>query len=272
MQEFVEQLGSGKMRMRETISCTIVVFNEEGNIGECLETAKWMDEIVVVDAHSTDRTRQICEEYTPRIFERPWRGFGEQKNFAISQATADWVFILDADERISSELRAEIENVLASRKENGPVAYYVPRRNFYYGQWVKGAGCYPDYQLRLFRRGIGHLDDHEPHNKFVFEGRAEYLGTSLDHYTERTIDDHFRKFRNFTSLAAKQRWKTKQSVHWVDLTVRPLATFYTYYVMRNGFRDGMHGFLVSAFASMYTFVKYAKVWELAQDGSRRLPE
>lgn len=258
--------------MRESISCAVVVFNEERNIRDCLETAKWMDEIVVVDAHSTDRTRQICEAYTPRIFERPWRGFGEQKNFAISQATADWVFIIDADERISSELRAEIENVLASRKENGPVAYYVPRRNFYYGRWVKGAGCYPDYQLRLFRRGVGHLDDHEPHNKFVFEGRAEHLAKALDHYTERTIDDHFRKFRNFTSLAAQERWKTKQSVYWTDLTLRPLLTFYKYYLPRKGFRDGMHGFLVSAFASMYTFVKYAKVWELALYGNRRLPE
>lgn len=272
MQEFMEQRGSGEMRMRETISCAIVVFNEEGNIGECLEAAKWMDEIVVVDAYSTDRTREICGQYTPRIYERPWRGFGEQKNFAISQATADWVFILDADERISSELRGEIEDVLASRKENGPVAYYVPRRNFYYGRWVKRAGCYPDYQLRLFRRGIGRLDDQEPHNKFVFEGRAEYLATPLDHYTERTIDDHFRKFRNFTSLAAEQRWKSKKTVHWADLTVRPAATFYKYYVTRRGFRDGMHGLLVSAFASMYTFVKYAKVWERSQAERSQLPE
>ena len=258
--------------MRETISCAIVVFNEERNIRECLETAKWMDEVVVVDAHSTDGTREICGQYTPRMYERPWRGFGEQKNFAIGQATADWVFILDADERISSELRAEIEAVLASRIRNGPVAYYVPRRNFYYGRWVKGAGCYPDYQLRLFRRGVGHLDDQEPHNKFVFEGKAAYLLTPLDHYTERTIDDHFRKFRNFTSLAARQRWKTKKVVHWVDLTVRPLATFYKYYLMRKGFRDGMHGLLVSAFASMYTFVKYAKTWELSEAGSPGLPK
>lgn len=254
------------MTIRETISCAIVVFNEERNIRECLETAKWMDEIVVVDAYSTDRTVEICKDYTNRISQRPWRGFGEQKNSAISQATADWVFILDADERIGPDLRGEIEAVLTSKVQNGAVAYYVPRRNFYYGRWVRWAGCYPDYQLRLFRRGVGFLDDQEPHNQFVLRGKADYLKAPLDHYTERSIDDHFRKFRNFTSLAAKERAKTKYSVSWADVTIRPVLTFYKYYISRKGFRDEMHGLLVSVFASMYTFVKYAKLWELLSLG------
>ena len=134
---------------RQTISCAIVVFNEERNIAECLETAKWMDEIVVVDAFSTDRTKEICGQFTDKIYQRPWRGFGDQKNFGINQAANDWVFILDADERITPELRQEIEYVLASKDKDIPVAYSVPRRNFYFGKWVKTAGCYPDRQLRL---------------------------------------------------------------------------------------------------------------------------
>ena len=254
---------------RQTISCAIVVFNEERNIRACLDTAKWMDEIVVVDAYSTDRTREICRQYTHRIFERPWLGFGDQKNFAIEQASADWVFILDADERIGPDLEDEIENILAAGELNRAVAYYVPRRNFYYGKWVKRAGCYPDLQLRLFRRGVGRLNDEEPHNRFVFEGEAAYLKSPLDHYTESSINDHFRKFRNFTSLAAQERGKTKQSVYWTDLTVRPLFTFYKYFVARQGFRDGMHGFLVSVWASMYTFVKYAKLWQMTQPEPKR---
>jgi len=254
---------------RQTISCAIVVFNEERNIRACLDTAKWMDEIVVVDAYSTDRTREICRQYTHRIFERPWLGFGDQKNFAIEQATADWVFILDADERIGPDLEDEIENILAAGELNRAVAYYLPRRNFYYGKWVKRAGCYPDLQLRLFRRGVGRLNDEEPHNRFVFEGEAAYLKSPLDHYTESSINDHFRKFRNFTSLAAQERGKTKQSVYWTDLTVRPLFTFYKYFVARRGFRDGMHGFLVSVWASMYTFVKYAKLWQMTQPEPKR---
>jgi glycosyltransferase involved in cell wall biosynthesis len=246
--------------MRQTISCAIVVFNEERNIRDCLESAKWMDEIVVVDAFSQDRTSEICREYTTRMYQRRWNGFGEQKNFAIDQTTCDWVFILDADERISDELRREIETILSAN--GSPVAYSLPRKNYYYGKWVKWAGCYPDYQLRLFRRGAGRLDDAEPHNRFLLEGPVSYLRSPLDHYTERTIEDHFRKFNNFTTLAAKERGKSKHRVYWYDLTIRPLYTFWKYYVKRQGFRAGMHGFVISVFASMYTCVKYAKLWEL----------
>ena len=146
---------------RQTISCAIVVFNEEKNISACLNTAIWMDEIVVVDAFSTDRTMDICKAFTDRIFQRTWNGFGEQKNYAIHQSTSDWVFILDADERITSELRLEIEAVLEGKDSKGTVVYSVPRRNYYYGKWVKNAGCYPDRQLRLFRNGVGKLNDEE---------------------------------------------------------------------------------------------------------------
>lgn len=257
---------------KQTVSCAIVVFNEERNIGECLETAKWMDEIIVVDAFSTDQTMEICQQFTDKIFQRPWNGFGEQKNFSINHATSDWVFILDADERITPELRQEIEAVLNEVSTEGPVAYSVPRRNHYYGKWVKHAGCYPDWQLRLFRNGVGLLDDEEPHNKFVFKGERGILSHPLDHYTERTINDHFRKFRNFTTLAAQERAKTKSNTYWADLIVRPLFTFFKYYVPRKGFKDGMHGFLVSGFASMYTFVKYAKLYEkrLSTDEKSRM--
>ena len=246
---------------RSTISCAIVVLNEERNIADCLETARWMDEIVVVDAYSRDNTVAICRQYTEKVFQRPWRGFGDQKNFAIDQAGCDWVFILDADERIPGDLRAEIEPILRSGEDRGPVAYYVPRKNYYFGRWVKTAGLYPDHQLRLCRRGIGHLDDAEPHNRFVCSGESSYLASPLDHYTEQTIADRFKKLRNFTSLAAQERGRTKRSVSGVDLIGRPIFTFYKYYVARRGFCDGMSGFLFSAFSSMYTFVKYAKLWE-----------
>lgn len=244
------------------MACAIVSFNEEKNIQSCLESAKWMDEIIIVDSFSTDRTIEIAQAYTNRIFQRPWKGFGDQKNFAIKQATSDWVFILDADERITPELRDEIENILASYTPNGPVAFSVPRKNFHFGKFITSAGCYPDYQLRLFRRGVGCFNDEEPHPKFVFQGVGGYLKAPLDHYTERKIQDYLRKHGNLTTLAAKERRKTKQTVYWSDLTLRPLLTFYKYYIVRQGFRDGIQGFFVSVFASMYTFNKYAKLFEL----------
>jgi glycosyltransferase involved in cell wall biosynthesis len=256
--------------MHQTISCAIVVFNEERNIREALDLVAWMDEIIIVDSYSTDHTVEICQEFTPHVFQRKWNGFGEQKNFAIDHATSHWVFILDADERVSDDLRAEIPRVLEASDQAGPVAYSLPRKNYYYGEWVRWGGVYPDYQLRLFRRGVGRLDDSEPHNRFVFEGLHGYLTNALDHYTELTIEDHFKKFNNFTTLAARERGKTKKTVRWTDLTVRPLFTFWKYYFRRQGFRDGVRGLIVCVFASMYTFVKYAKLWDATRQDASQL--
>ena len=253
--------------MHQTISCAIVVFNEERNIREALDSVAWMDEIIAVDSYSTDKTVEICREFTPHVFQRKWNGFGEQKNSAIDRATSDWVFILDADERVSDDLRAEIQRVLETSTPAGPVAYSLPRKNYYYGEWIRWGGVYPDYQLRLFRRGVGRLDDSEPHNRFVFEGLHGDLTNALDHYTERTIEDHFKKFNNFTTLAARERGKTKKTVRWTDLTIRPLFTFWKYYVRRQAFRDGMRGLIISVFASMYTFVKYAKLWDTSRQAT-----
>jgi glycosyltransferase involved in cell wall biosynthesis len=249
---------------RETVTCSVVSFNEEKNLQPCLESAKWMDEIVVVDSFSTDRTMEIARTYTDKIFQRPWRGFGDQKNYAMDQVSTDWVFILDSDERIPAELQIEIEAVLSAGSKAGPVAYYVPRHNYYFGSLVLHAGCYPDYQLRLFRRGIGHLDDAEPHNKFLFSGESAYLSSPLVHLTRPTLHNYFEKFPNFTTLAAQDRAKTKRYVRSTDLLFRPILTFLKYFLIRKGYRDGMSGFLVSALSSMYTFVKYAKLWHMTQ--------
>ncbi len=256
--------GNRSSVQRETVGSAVVSFNEEKNLQPCLESAKWMDEIVVVDSFSTDRTIDIARKYTDKIFQRPWRGFGDQKNYAMDQVSTDWIFILDSDERISVELRAEIETVLSARSTDGPVAYYVPRHNYYFGSLVLHAGCYPDYQLRLFRRGIGHLDDAEPHNKFIFTGDSAYLSCPLIHHTRPTLQNYLEKFSNFTTMAAQDRAKTKGYVRSTDLLFRPVFTFLKYFLVRQGYRDGMSGFLVSALASMYTFVKYAKVWHMKQ--------
>jgi hypothetical protein len=187
----------------------------------------------------------------------------------MDHTSTDWVFILDSDERIPVELQAEIESVLSVHSKNGPVAYYVPRHNYYFGSLVLHAGCFPDYQLRLFRRGIGHLDDAEPHNKFIFTGESAYLSCPLTHLTRPTLQNFFEKFSNFTTLAARDRAKTKRHVHATDLLFRPVFTFLKYFVARRGYRDGMSGFLVSALSSMYTFVKYAKLWHMTQVESQR---
>jgi glycosyltransferase involved in cell wall biosynthesis len=251
------------MASRDKISFVIVTFNEERNIEECLETAKWGDEIIVVDSFSTDRTLEICKRYTHRIYQRPWPGFGKQKNFAIEQASMDWTFILDADERLPEELRREIEGIL-HLAEKEFAAYRVPRKNYFYGHWLKWGGQYPDWQIRLFKKGAGLLDDFEPHNSFIFAGKLGTLENPLIHYTERNISDHFPKLNRFTDLAAEYRVQTCNKVHWYDLAFRPLVTFFQVYLRKQGFRDGIPGFIQAVFKSLYTFVKYAKVWEIHQ--------
>ena len=255
------QAGADAVR-RETITCGVITFNEERNIRACLESAKWMDDIVVVDSFSRDRTVDIAREYTTHVYQRPWNGYGEQKNAVIDRVGTEWVFIMDADERVTPELRKVIEQVLARPAPGGPSAYHIPRRNVFYGKWIRRAGCYPDYQLRLFRRGVGRMDQAEPHPKFVCTGTVGYLAEPFDHFTERSVLDHFRKINSLTTLAARERGRTKTRVFWWDVALRPLVTFWKYYLARQGFREGLHGLVFCVFATMYTFVKYAKLWDM----------
>jgi (heptosyl)LPS beta-1,4-glucosyltransferase len=251
------------MASRDKISIVLVTFNEERNIEECLDSAKWADEIIVVDSFSTDRTLEFARRYQPRIFQRPWPGFGKQKNFALQQASMDWILLIDADERITEELRREIENLLAS-SSGRPVAYRVARKNYFYGYWLGWGGQFPDWQTRLYRKGIGSYDHTEPHEGFIFEGELGTLQNPLIHYTERRISDHFPKLNLYSSLAAAQRAQTCKKVHGYDLIFRPLITFYQFYLRKQGFRDGIPGLIQATFKSFYTFVKYAKVWEIHQ--------
>jgi glycosyltransferase involved in cell wall biosynthesis len=245
-----------------TVSALIITLNEEKNIRECLERLDWVDEIVVVDAESRDRTQSICSEFPVRWFQRPWPGFGPQKNFGIEQATGNWILIVDADERITPELKKEI---LAVIRNGTPYSgFEIPRRNIFYGRWIRYGGAFPDYQLRLFRKNDGHYDQTPVHEKFILKGTAGYLKAPFEHYTERVINDHFKKFDQYTSLAAFHEAERNRSPHWSQCTVNPILTFLKIYLLKRGFLDGVHGIIYSTFVAMYTFVKYAKLWELKQ--------
>ncbi len=259
-------------RERATLSVVVITLNEERNLCDCLASVRWADEIVVVDAESADQTVRIARQYTTKVFVRSWQGFGAQKNFGMDQASSDWIFILDADERISPELRGEIQGLLERGLTHGPLAYRVPRRNFYYGRWVQWGGVYPDYQVRLIRKGRARYNDVLIHENLIVDGSIKTLDGHLDHYTERQIEDHFKKFRLYTTLAAQQMHKSRHVVHWYDLLGRPLVTLFKTYLVRQGVRDGIHGLIICVFASMYTFVKYAKLWERLQLRSHELLE
>src|SRR5438093_12565535 len=186
-----------------TIASITITKNEETNIRACLESLKWVDKLIVVDAESTDRTVELAKAYTPKVFVHAWPGYGLQKNFAMAQATADWILIVDADERVTDELREEIQALL--QKAGPTVAYRIPRRNFYYGCWIRGAGQYPDPQLRLVRRGYGRYNDLPVHEHLEVDGVIGDLCGHLDHHTHPTVASHEMKIERYTSLSADDR-------------------------------------------------------------------
>jgi glycosyltransferase involved in cell wall biosynthesis len=247
--------------MLPTVSALVITKNEEGNIGACLETLRWVDEVLIVDAESTDRTVEIASRYTQEIFIRPWSGYGPQKNVGIERARAEWILIVDADERITPALREEIQAVLKARPPGEIAGYEIPRRNFFYGRWVRGGGLYPDYQLRLFRKVAGRYDDTRLHEHLRLHGRIERLRQPLDHHSMPTIRAHVRKMMRYTTLGAEEKLKSRASVTALDLAGRHLWTILKTFLLRGGYWDGVHGAIVALFAGMHTFVKYAKAWE-----------
>ncbi|MDQ6733627.1 MAG: glycosyltransferase family 2 protein [Nitrospirota bacterium] len=243
-----------------TIAGVIITKNEACNIGACLESLRWVHELIVVDACSTDRTVEIVREYTSRVFIRSWPGFGPQKNYGIDRATADWILIVDADERVTDGLREEIIRSIEGAPDD-VAGFEIPRRNFFYGRWIQGGGLYPDRQLRLFRRQAGRYDDVLLHEHLEVQGRIDRLTAPLDHYSMPSIKDHVRKMIRYTTLGAQEKLKARSKVTGLDIAGSHLVTIVKTYIFRKGYHDGIHGVIVALFAGLHTFVKYAKAWE-----------
>jgi (heptosyl)LPS beta-1,4-glucosyltransferase len=243
------------------ISAVVITKNEEGNIASCLDTLRWVNQLVVVDAESTDQTAGIARRYTEEVYVRPWLGFGPQKNFAMDQASSEWILIVDADERVTVELRDEILRTIGGAVPDDVAAFEIPRRNFFYGRWLRGGGVYPDRQIRLLRRGAGRYDDTLVHERLNLKGRSSPLTQPLDHYSIPTVGHHFRKIARYTTLAAREKLKAKTRISSAQIALHHLGTFLKVYLVRKGYRDGTPGLIAALFAAMYTFVKYAKAWE-----------
>lgn len=244
------------------LSVVVITKNEERNIAACLESVQWADEIVVVDAQSDDHTVDLAKRFTPFVLVRPWPGYGPQKNFAIAQTHGMWVLVLDADERVLPPLRQEICELLQHRDGEGIAGYEIPRRNYFYGRWIQGGGVFPDYQLRLFRRGRGAYDDTALHERLVVQGTVGRLTHALSHDTAPTIRSHVSKTYRYSTLGAQEKLKTTDRVTAWKMVAHPIGALFKTYLLRKGFRDGLHGLLLAGFTGMYTFLKYAKAWEV----------
>jgi glycosyltransferase involved in cell wall biosynthesis len=262
--EQLSEVMNNKCKSRE-LSVVIITFNEEDNIADCLESVKWADEIIVVDSGSEDRTPEICKKYNVRFFSESWKGFAHQKNSALAKATKNWILSLDADERITPELQKEIRQVLlCATPKNG---YYIARKSFFLGCWIKRCGWYPDYNLRLFQRGKGSFKIREVHEGIDLNGTAGRLKHPMEHYTYKSIGDFMERLDRYSTLAARELLKENKTYGMHHIIFRPVYTFINMYVMHSGFLEGYYGFILSVFYSFYTFSKYAKLREL-QDAQK----
>lgn len=248
---------------RQRLSAVVITKDEEECVRACLESVAWADEVVVVDAESTDKTAQIAREFTDRVYVRPWPGFAAQKNFGLEQATGDWTLSVDADEEVSRELREEIEAVLAGA---GAVCagYQIPRRNLFWGRPIRHGGLYPDWQLRLFRRGRGRFVDRAVHESVEVEGDVGRLRAALVHRSYRDVADFLARADRYSTLAAEEWLGSGRSARLGDLVLRPVGRFLSMYVVHAGFLDGRRGFLLAALYAYYVFIRSAKVWERAR--------
>ena len=240
------------------ISVMIITYNEGENIRPCLEGVRWADEIVVVDSFSTDQTVEICREFTDKIVQRKWEGFGFQKQFALEQTTSDWVLSIDADERVSAELREEILSKKDGFDRDG---YSIPFRFYWLGTPLRFGGCGKERHIRLFRRERARFEG-LIHEKLLIDGKIGRLEGSILHLSYRNIEDYFNKFNLYSTLVARQKFKEGRHIPFVLQIFASSGDFILRYVLRLGFLDGMPGFLWAGFSSFHRLVKYAKLWEI----------
>jgi len=230
------------------LSVVIITKNEEKHLAEALASAAFADEVVVLDSGSEDTTCQIATEAGARVYEEAWRGFGTQKNRAVALASNDWVFVLDADERITPQLKTEIEAVLEAPEAAG---YFVPRINYFWGKPIKTCGLYPDHTIRLFDRRKGRFNDVAVHESVQLEGSAGYLKSPMIHLAYESIAQFIDKQNRYSTLHAK-------GGNHMKALFNPAWTFFRLFVLKKGFLDGWDGFVISRLYAQYTFWKYVK--------------
>ena len=244
------------------LSVVISAFNEEKKIEDCLKSVSFADEIIVVDGSSTDKTVQTAQKYTSKIFKRPNNPMlNVNKNFGFSKAIGDWILSLDADERVTPELKDEIESRIKNQ-ESGVNGYWIPRKNIIFGKCIEHTGWYPDNQLRLFKKGKGKFPAEHVHEMIKIEGEAGHFKNNIIHYNYETIFQFVQKLINiYGPNEAEQLLKNGYKFNWHDAIRFPLKEFLSRFFAREGYKDGFHGLILSMLMAFYHFIVFANIWE-----------
>ena len=241
--------------MKNKITATIITRNEEANIERCLNSIDWVDEIVVVDSFSTDKTIEICEKYKCKIIQTEWKGFGKTKKYAVDASSNNWIFSIDADEEVTNELKNKILSILVNPEFEG---YKIKRTSYYLGTQIKYCGWDRDFPLRLFNRKNGNFDNKEVHESVIINGQKGKLNEVIHHYTYPTISSHISKMNRYTDLSLIQQ-KKRYSI--LSAVIFGINKFFKMYLLQRGFLDGKVGFLLCLNSSYGIFLKYIKTWQ-----------
>lgn len=244
-----------------SISICIICLNEETNILRCLQSATWADEIIVVDSMSQDKTVEIAKQYTDHLYQREWTGYTDQKNYALSLATGEWVLSLDADEEVSEGLRDEI--LFEIKRTDAKNGYLIPRRCFFQGRWINHGSYYPNHQLRLFKRDRARWVGKRVHERVEIRGEVGVLKNDLLHYPYRgIISEQLKTVNEYSGLVAENMHEEGKRYHLWLLLLRPFFKFMEVYFLKLGFLDGVAGFIIAVTSSYTVFVRYVKLREL----------
>ena len=244
------------------ISGVIITYNEEEHLEKCLASLVGVvDEIIVIDSFSTDRTPGICTTFNVQFIRQEFLGYIEQKNFALTQAKYDYILSLDGDEALSDELKTSILNIKENWQFDG---YYCNRLNNYCGQWIKHSDWYPDKKLRLFKKNSGEWKGINPHDRYTLKNNKSHgkLKGDLLHWIYKDYKEHNKKVERFSTIAAEAYYKLGKKSSVSKIVLRPLWAFFKAYILRLGFLDGLNGFIICVQTYNVTFLKYIKLYEL----------
>ena len=242
------------------ISATVITYNEEKNIRRCIESLEFVDEIVVVDSLSSDNTCAIAKELGAKVIDQKFLGHIDQKQLAVKNATHNWILSLDADEEVSSELKASIVELIKKPLEYD--AYEMKRVSFHLGRWIRHGGWYPDKKIRFFNRQKAHWGGYNPHDKVIVNGKVGMLGGDLKHYVFTDLQHNIDTNNSYSSIMAEDLYKKGKKFSYLKLFFKPVGKFLEVYLYKRGFLDGMAGFIIAVGASYSMFLKFSKLWEL----------
>ena len=242
------------------ITGIIICKNEEDNIEDAIKSILWCDEVIVVDAFSTDKTVDIIKKHSVKLFQNEWKGFADQRRFVLSKVNTEWAFSIDADERCTGELESEIRQIISQKdlKENG---FLIPRKSFFLNKWIKHGGWYPNYQLRVFRKSSADVSDRQVHESYTVKGLTGKLKNDLLHYTVTSLSEFVTRINKYSDLSAAEKMD-KKKIGFFDILILPRIAFFKQFIIKGNFLDGTEGLMVSKFHMITKLLNYMKIREL----------